>query len=81
MTKKNESITLAICEGDRKALEEIAIAHGCTYGAKPNVSELFRRIAQGKLRVIAASEDYELCQLLDRAEVRRAIELIKNIKD
>ena len=76
MTKKNESITLSVCEADSKALEEIAAAHGCTYGSKANVSELFRRIAQGKLRVIAASEDYELCQLLDRAEVRRAIELL-----
>ncbi len=76
MTKKNESITLSICEADSKALEDIAAAHGCTYGAKANVSELFRRIAQGKLKVIAASEDFELCQLLDRAEVRRAIELL-----
>ena len=76
MSKKNESITLSICEADSKALENIAIAHGCKYGAKPNVSELFRRIAQGKLRVIAASEDYELAKLLDRAEVRRAIELL-----
>jgi|688.fasta_scaffold862195_2 hypothetical protein len=81
MTRKNESITLAICDADSKALEEIAAAHGCTYGSKANVSELFRRIAQGKLRVIAATEDYELCQLLDRREVQRAIELIKNLKD
>jgi hypothetical protein len=76
MTRKHESITLSICEADSKALEDIAAAHGCTYGAKANVSELFRRIAQGKLKVIAASEDFELCQLLDRAEVRRAIELL-----
>lgn len=79
MTKKNESITLSVCEADSKALEAIAIAHGCTYGSKANVSELFRRIAQGKLRVIEASEDFELCQLLDRAEVRRAIELIEKL--
>jgi hypothetical protein len=79
MTRKNESITLSVCEADSKALEEIAIAHGCAYGSKANVSELFRRIAQGKLRVIKASEDFELCQLLDRAEVRRAIELIEKL--
>ena len=79
MTRKHESITLSICEADSKALEDIAAAHGCTYGSKANVSELFRRIAQGKLRVIAASEDFELCQLLDRAEVRRAIELIEKL--
>ena len=76
MTRKHESITLSICEADSKALEDIAAAHGCIYGSKANVSELFRRIAQGKLRVIAASKDFELCQLLDRAEVRRAIELL-----
>lgn len=76
MSRKNESITLSCTEADSKALEAIAIAHGCTYGAKANVSGLFRRIAQGKLRVIAASEDYELSKLLDRAEVRRAIELL-----
>ena len=79
MTKKNKSITLSVCEADSKALEAIAIAHGCTYGSKANVSELFRRIAQGKLRVVEASEDFELCQLLDRAEVRRAIELIEKL--
>ena len=79
MTRKNESITLSICEADSKALEAIAIAHGCTYGSKANISELFRKIAQGKLRVIAASEDFELSKLLNRAEVRRAIELIKKL--
>ena len=79
MTRKNESITLAICEADSKALEAIAIAHGCKYGSKANVSELFRKIAQGKLRVIEASEDYELSKLLDRAEVQRAIELIEKL--
>lgn len=79
MTRKNESITLSVCEADSKALEEIAAAHGCIYGSKANISELFRRIAQGKLKIIAASEDYELSKLLNRAEVRRAIELIEKL--
>ena len=76
MTRKNESITLSCTEADKKALEKLAIAHGCTWGDKANISELVQRIAQGKLQIITSKEDYELSKLLDRPEVQRAIELL-----
>lgn len=76
MSKKNESITLSVSTADLKALEALAIAHDCTWGDKPNVSELVRRLAQGKLRITTSNESYELAQLLDRPEVQRAIELL-----
>lgn len=79
MSRKNESITLSCTEADKKALEKLAIAHGCTWGDKANISELVQRIAQGKLQIVTSKEDFELSQLLDRPEVKRAIELIKKL--
>lgn len=76
MSRKNESITLSCTEADKKALEKLAIAHGCTWGDKANISELVQRIAQGKLQITTSKEDFELAKLLDRPEVKRAIELL-----
>jgi hypothetical protein len=78
MSKKNESITLSCSEGDIKALEALAASLGCTWGCKGNVSELMRHLAQGKLKIVTSSEDFELAKLLDRPEVKRAIELLAN---
>ena len=77
MSRKNESATLSITAADLKALEALAVQYGCTWGAKANVSELMRHLAQGKLKIITSKEDFELAKLLDRAEVQRAIELLK----
>lgn len=77
MSRKDESITLSVTASDLKALEALAIAYGCTWGAKANVSELIRRLAQGKLQITTSKEDFELAKLLDRPEVQRAIELLK----
>lgn len=81
MSRKNESITLSCTESDKKALEKLAIKHGCTWGNKPNISELVQRIAQGKLQIVTSKEDFELSQLLDRPEVQRALQLLEKLKD
>lgn len=80
MSRKNESITLSCTESDKKALEKLAIKYGCTWGDKPNISELVQRIAQGKLEIVTSKEDFELANLLERPEVKRAIELLEKLK-
>lgn len=81
MSRKNESITLSCTEADKKALEKLAIAHGCTWGDKANISELIQKIAQGKLQIVTSKEDFELSSLLDRPEVQRALQLLEKLKD
>ncbi len=76
MSRKDESITLSVTAADLKALEALAVQYKCTWGAKANVSELVRQIAQGKLQITTSNEDFELAKLLDRPEVKRAIELL-----
>jgi hypothetical protein len=80
MTRKNESITLSCVEADKKALEKLAVKHGCTWGDKPNISELIQRIAQGKLEIVTSKEDFELANLLERPDVQRALQLLEKLK-
>lgn len=56
MSRKNESITLSVDEGQKAQLEAIALKFGCTWGDKPNVSELMKRIAAGKLEITWGDE-------------------------
>ncbi len=49
MSRKNESITLAISPEHKAALEKQAAAAGCTWGGVPNISEYMRRIAEGNI--------------------------------
>ena len=51
MTRKGESVTLALSSEDKAALEAIALKFGCTWGDKPNVSALMKAIAQRSLEV------------------------------
>lgn len=51
MSRKGESVTLSLDASDKAALMEIAAAFGCYWGDKPNISELVKAIAQGRLRV------------------------------
>lgn len=51
MPKKREVVTLSLAPVHLKALEAIALEHGCKWGERPNVSELLRRIAAGELVV------------------------------
>jgi hypothetical protein len=53
MTKRRPSITLTLSAQEKQALEALAEEFDIHWGDKPNVSELIKRIAQGKLRVVA----------------------------
>lgn len=52
MSRKGESITLSLSAEEKEQLEAIALYHNCTWGAKPNVSKLLSRIADGSLLVL-----------------------------
>lgn len=56
MSRKNESVTLSLDEGQKALLESLALEFGCTWGDRPNVSELMKRIATGKLKVTWGDE-------------------------
>jgi hypothetical protein len=49
MTRKGQAITLSLSPEQKERLEEIAVAVGAGWGKKPNISELFRMIADGRV--------------------------------
>jgi hypothetical protein len=51
MGRKEQSITLSLSLEDKALLEQLAIAHDCKWGEKPNVSRLMQRIASGNLKI------------------------------
>ena len=51
MSRKGETVTLSLDASDKAALMQIAAAFGCHWGDKPNISELIKAIAQGRLKV------------------------------
>jgi len=53
MAVKRSSINLSISSYEKQQLEDLALRLGIYWGEKPNISEMLKRIAQGKLRVIA----------------------------
>ncbi|MBE9222401.1 WYL domain-containing protein [Cyanobacterium stanieri LEGE 03274] len=52
MTRKNQAVTLSIGEREKKALENLALEFGKTWGDKPNVSKLIKAIALKQLKII-----------------------------
>jgi len=48
---RKDSITLSLDDGDKEALEKLALEFGQTWGEKPNVSGLLKALAKGKLRL------------------------------
>ena len=75
MPRKKESITINLSLGERESLEEIALAFGCTWGEKANISALMSAIAQDKLKVDWA--DAEPADNPKRAAMLGAIALIQ----
>lgn len=57
MTRKNQAITLSIQEREKKALEDLALKFGKTWGDKPNISQLIKAIARQELK-IAVNNDW-----------------------
>ncbi|MFZ9738622.1 MAG: WYL domain-containing protein, partial [Prochlorotrichaceae cyanobacterium] len=52
MPRKRSSINLSVSDHEKQALETLASKFQIYWGDKPNVSELIKRIAQGKFRVV-----------------------------
>lgn len=75
MSRKGKSITLSLEEGHKELLEQVALAFGCTWGDKPNVSALLDSIASGRLRIEYA--DATPADNPKRAAILGAISLIQ----
>ena len=82
MPPKRSSINLSVSSYEKQQLEALALKLGIYWGDKPNISEMLKRIAQGKLRVVAnddwSTERIETLKkvqglLTDRGEVDEAL--------
>lgn len=75
MTRKGQAITLSVTDRDRAALETLAEQFNCTWGDKPNISQLVKAIARKQLR-IAPNHDWspERIAVLERVR-RQSIDL------
>ncbi len=51
MSRKGQSITLAISDRDKAQLEQIALALNIKWGERPNISKLVKAIAQHKVQI------------------------------
>lgn len=68
MTRKNQAITLSIKAGEKKALENLALEFGKTWGEKPNISKLIEAIAKKELRIAPNHRwSYERIETLEKA--------------
>ena len=74
MSRKKETITLSVDAADKACLEEIALAFGCTWGEKANISALLKMIAGGKLKIVHGDE-----QQLPPARIRQGKAAIAKI--
>lgn len=79
MARKGESATFSLSPGDIEALEAIALDLECTWGEKPNISALLRKIANGSLVVLFAEEGPEYDPR--GYELRDAVERVKDALD
>lgn len=61
-----ETLVVTLSSGDKEALERLAEKHYCYWGDRPNISQLFRLIAQQEIKL----DDPELPKLvqLDKFE-------------
>jgi hypothetical protein len=75
MSRKGKRITLSLEDGDKEALEQLALDFGMAWGEKPNVSALVSAIAKGKLRLDYADESP--ANNPRRAAIMAAISLIQ----
>ncbi|MDJ0648462.1 MAG: WYL domain-containing protein [Xenococcaceae cyanobacterium MO_188.B19] len=67
MGRKGESITLSLKDYEKQVLEELAREYGMMWGDRPNISKLFKAIANKQI-LIAANHDWstEKIEALDR---------------
>lgn len=80
MSRKNESVTLALTPEEKNELERLALELGETWGENPNISKLVRSIALGKYRIVSAeSPEAEYIDKL-RSAVSQAESAIRKVK-
>ena len=77
MTRKNQSITLAVSQSEMQQLEVIAMQHSCKWGDKPNVSELMRQIASGDLIIVSRQQQLIKSEMIQLAIARAFTALIE----
>lgn len=58
MSRKGQSITLSVSEGDKTQLEAIALQFGMKWGDDPNISKLIKAIAQHEL-IVSKNNDWQ----------------------
>jgi hypothetical protein len=49
VSKPLETLTIRATAETKRALEAIALEHGCTWGGRPNISALAKAIAEGEV--------------------------------
>ena len=54
--KRREVVSLSLTQSDLEGLNKIALKFDCRWGEKPNVSELCRRLVDGRLKVVWGDE-------------------------
>lgn len=62
MTRKGSAITLSLQERDKKALQQIALDLGMTWGDKPNISKLVEAIARHQF-LVTPSNDWDSARI------------------
>lgn len=72
MTRKNQAITLSIAEREKKALENLALEFGKTWGEKANISQLIKAIARREL-IIAPNHDWGNQRIETLEQVRKLL--------
>lgn len=72
MTRKNQAITLSIQERDKKALEDLALEWGKTWGDKPNISKLIKAIACQELK-ISPNDDWSSQRIETLEQARKLL--------
>jgi hypothetical protein len=58
MSRKGQSITLSVSDGDKTQLEAIALEFGMMWGDDPNISKLIKAIAQHEL-IVSKNNDWQ----------------------
>ena len=59
MSRKKETITLALDPEQRAVLEQLADRHNCRWGKSPNISSMLRAISNGDLLIVNPAEDLQ----------------------
>lgn len=76
MSRTGVKVTLSLQPGDKENLENLAVKFGCTWGDRPNVSELISEIAKGD-RITIQWADSRPVEDPQRRAIQGAIAMIQ----